>query len=127
MKKINSYNDLKALHLKISEKKDITKVFVGLATCGIAAGAKESMEAMKTEIEKLGIKNVELVRAGCMGSCYAEPTFEVASPGQPSVIYGNVDEDESLASDDQLFVTDCIGDRWRRKVDDRLKSHCLEF
>ena len=93
MKKINSYKDLKALHLKISEKNDITKVYVGLATCGIAAGARESMEAMKNEIEKLGIKNVEVVRAGCMGSCYAEPTFEVVSPGQPSVIYGNVDEE----------------------------------
>lgn len=93
MKKINTYNDLKAHHTELSGKNDVTKVYIGLATCGIAAGAKESMAAMKEEIEKLGLKNIELVQAGCMGSCYAEPTFEVVAPNEPSIVYGNVDEE----------------------------------
>ena len=92
MKKIKNWNDLITYQGENAKKSDVTRVYIGLATCGIAAGAKASMEAMADEIAKLRLKNVELVRVGCMGSCYAEPTFEVAVPGQPSVVYGYVDE-----------------------------------
>ncbi|MGI5920406.1 MAG: NADH-ubiquinone oxidoreductase-F iron-sulfur binding region domain-containing protein [Syntrophomonadaceae bacterium] len=93
MNRINDLGELKALQTELSKKNDITKVYIGLATCGIAAGAKKSMAAIQDEIEKLGLTNVELVQAGCMGRCYAEPTFEVVVPNQPSVVYGYVDEE----------------------------------
>jgi len=71
---------------------DTVEIMVGLATCGIAAGARETLNAMMDEVEKQGIKNVRLVRVGCMGYCHSEPVVQVNVPGMEPVLYGNVDE-----------------------------------
>jgi NADP-reducing hydrogenase subunit HndB len=67
------------------------QVTVGMGTCGIAAGAKETLSAIMDELETLKIKAVLVRQTGCMGLCYAEPTVEVIVPGMPTVIYGKVD------------------------------------
>ncbi|HCF50082.1 MAG TPA: NADH-quinone oxidoreductase subunit F [Syntrophomonas sp.] len=95
MRRINSFDELKSLHAELSKPSGATRVYVGFGTCGIAAGAKDSMAAMQDEIQKLEITDVELIRVGCMGSCYAEPTFEVVRPHQPAVVYGYVDQDSA--------------------------------
>ena len=71
------------------ETKD-TQIIVGMGTCGIAAGAKETFNAILDELDQRGIHNVALKQTGCMGLCYSEPTVEVLLDGMPSVIYGNV-------------------------------------
>jgi len=69
-----------------------TQVIVGMGTCGIAAGAKATLDAFITGIDKNKLIDSCLVRqTGCMGLCHSEPTVEVISPGMPPVIYGNVD------------------------------------
>ncbi len=73
-----------------TEGKDI-HIIIGMGTCGIAAGAKESLDAFLDEIEKHKIENVTVKQTGCMGLCYVEPTVEVKVPGMPDTIYGNVD------------------------------------
>jgi len=73
---------------------DVIEVMVGLATCGIAAGARETMNAMVEEINQLGIANVKVVRVGCMGYCHSEPIVQVNVPGMEPVVYGNVDEEK---------------------------------
>jgi len=78
-----------------------TQVTVGMGTCGVAAGAKETLSAITDEIEKLKIKAVLVRQTGCMGLCHAEPTVEVTAPGMPTVIYGKVD-----ASIGRKIVTD---------------------
>ena len=70
-----------------------TLVIVGMGTCGIAAGAKEVLDAMLVELKKVGNDNVIIRQAGCMGLCHVEPTIEVRTPGIPDTIYGRVDED----------------------------------
>lgn len=70
-----------------------TLVIVGMGTCGIAAGAKEVVDALLDELKKVGNENVIIRQAGCMGLCHVEPTVEVRSPGIPNTIYGRVDED----------------------------------
>ncbi|MDD2237244.1 MAG: (2Fe-2S) ferredoxin domain-containing protein [Kiritimatiellae bacterium] len=72
------------------ETKD-TQVIVGMGTCGIAAGAKETFNAILDELDQRGIHNVALKQTGCMGLCYSEPTVEVILDGMPPVIYGKVD------------------------------------
>ena len=67
------------------------QVIVGMGTCGIAAGAKDVMNAFLDEIEAKGIKDVLIRQTGCMGLCHVEPTVEVRVPGMPETIYGNVD------------------------------------
>lgn len=73
-----------------TEGKDV-HIIIGMGTCGIAAGAKESLDAFLDEIEKHNINNVTVKQTGCMGLCYVEPTVEVKVPGMPDTIYGNVD------------------------------------
>jgi NADP-reducing hydrogenase subunit HndB len=75
------------------EGKDI-QVIVGMGTCGIAAGAKLTFDALIDAVRKGGIENQVLIRqTGCMGLCYVEPTVEVAVPGMPTVIYGKMTAD----------------------------------
>ncbi|RKX92299.1 MAG: (2Fe-2S) ferredoxin domain-containing protein [Spirochaetes bacterium] len=70
-----------------------TKVVIGMGTCGLAAGAKETEEAFLEALAKEQRKDVVVSGTGCMGLCFAEPTVEVIVPGMPSVVYGNVDRE----------------------------------
>lgn len=83
-------NKKNELDKRNTEGKDV-HIIIGMGTCGIAAGAKESLDAFLDEIEKNSIKNVTVKQTGCMGLCYVEPTVEVKVPGMPDTIYGNVD------------------------------------
>jgi NADP-reducing hydrogenase subunit HndB len=79
------------LRKREAEGKDI-QVIVGMGTCGIAAGAKETLDAFLAALdEKHLVDNVLVRQTGCMGLCHSEPTVEVVVPGMPTVIYGNVD------------------------------------
>lgn len=98
MAKMKSLDELKAIREQLknnmgvrNEAADVTKVIIGMATCGIAAGARETFKAMSDKATELGLENVKFVTAGCMGSCFAEPTVEVQVPGQGSILYGYVD------------------------------------
>lgn len=104
MAKIKTLDELKKIRdelkkdIEIRENSDADKtikIIVGMATCGIAAGARETFKAIQEEAEKQGIKNIILVQSGCMGSCFAEPTVEVKYPGQDSILYGNVTADKA--------------------------------
>lgn len=64
---------------------------VGMATCGIASGARETMNAILDEVEKQNLTNVSVTHTGCMGYCAEEPIVEVVSREMPSVLYGHVD------------------------------------
>ena len=71
--------------------KDI-QVIIGMGTCGIAAGAKATMDSFFKILEEKKLLDTVLIRqVGCMGHCASEPTIEVAAPGMPLVIYGKVD------------------------------------
>lgn len=57
---------------KVNENKEIT-ILVGMGTCGIAAGAKETMPTFTDQIEKMGMKNVKIKPTGCMGHATWNP------------------------------------------------------
>ena len=80
----------KAMEMRDASNKDV-QVIVGMGTCGIAAGAKDTFTALVNAISEKGLTNVLIRQTGCMGLCHSEPTVEVVAPGMPSVIYGNVD------------------------------------
>ena len=74
-----------------AEGKEI-QVIVGMGTCGIAAGAKQTLDAFINALDENKLVDKVIVRqTGCMGLCHSEPTVEVLSPGMPKVIYGMVD------------------------------------
>jgi len=94
---VKSLEDLAALkqkameELKLRESKDSARIVVGMSTCGIAAGARETVAAVLEELAKRKISNVTVTQTGCIGLCVKEPLMDVAIPGQPTVTYGNVD------------------------------------
>lgn len=69
---------------------DIIELMVGMATCGIAAGARETLGALLDEISAKEINNIRVVQVGCMGYCHSEPTVQVNIPGDEPVLYGKV-------------------------------------
>jgi NADP-reducing hydrogenase subunit HndB len=80
------------LRKRDAEGKEI-QVVVGMGTCGIAAGAKVTLDAFIKSLDDNHLVDSVLVRqTGCMGLCHSEPTVEVIAPGMPAVIYGRVDE-----------------------------------
>jgi NADP-reducing hydrogenase subunit HndB len=95
-----SLDDLRKL--RDSKKDDLRKrdaegkeiqVIVGMGTCGIAAGAKQTLDAFIAGLDEYKLVDSCTVRqTGCMGLCHSEPTVEVIVPGMPVVIYGRVDE-----------------------------------
>ena len=99
MNKIKSLADLKKIRdekgsgLRNREKgedaENLVLVKVAMATCGIASGAKETMEFMTDALEKRGVDSI-VTQVGCMGYCYAEPTIEVKLPGSDPVVFGGV-------------------------------------
>lgn len=105
MAKIKSLDELKALRKAVQSKVDVREhgdnieemivVRVAMATCGIAAGAREIMNHISNQLREQEIDNVMITQVGCMGLCYAEPTIEVTLQGQEPVVYGNVTIDKA--------------------------------
>ncbi|MGA2500934.1 MAG: (2Fe-2S) ferredoxin domain-containing protein [Tepidisphaeraceae bacterium] len=69
-----------------------THVFVGMGTCGIAAGAKETMNAIKDELARRHL-DATVSPVGCIGICVKEPLVDIQQAGQPRVTYANVQPD----------------------------------
>jgi NADP-reducing hydrogenase subunit HndB len=104
MSKITSLADLKRIKdevqskMKLRENSDnpdqLVQVKVGMATCGIASGAKEIMRYFVEELEQQAVDAV-VTQTGCMGYCYAEPTVEVILPHKEPVVFGFVTKNKA--------------------------------
>lgn len=90
---MKSLQELEAIRKKtldtISLRKDAdgTRVVVGMATCGIAAGARPVLTAFMDEVTKRNLQNVIVAQTGCIGVCRLEPIVEVYKPGEEKVTY----------------------------------------
>ncbi len=72
------------------------RVVVGMATCGIAAGARPVLQAFTEEIAKRGLKNVTVAQTGCIGICQYEPVVEVTVPGKEKVTYVKMNPEKAV-------------------------------
>ena len=109
---MKSLEELKAIRDKMKntvnireENSDNIRVVVGMATCGIAAGAKETFDAFIEQLMARGMTDVLVSQTGCMGFCQHEPTIEVAVPGMESTVYGDV----KGAAVEQIISTHLVG------------------
>jgi len=66
-----------------------------MGTCGISAGAKDTLRALVDELEKNSIDDIAVIQSGCMGLCEVEPTVEVKIGDEEPVVYGHVDEEQA--------------------------------
>ena len=78
-----------------TEREDGIRVVVGMATCGIAAGARPVLSAFLKEIEKRNLANVTVTQTGCIGMCRLEPIVEVYVPGKEKVTYVKMTEEKA--------------------------------
>jgi len=96
MNAIKSLEDLKKIREQALEKRKLketsgaAQVIVGMGTCGIAAGARETMKAILDYIEKNNIENVIVTQTGCIGLCEQEPIVQVAIGETEKITYGKV-------------------------------------
>jgi NADP-reducing hydrogenase subunit HndB len=112
MSKITSLADLKRIKdevqskIKLREKSEnrgqIVQIKVGMATCGIASGARDTMRFLIEELEQQAIDAV-VTQTGCMGFCYAEPTVEVILPQKNPIVFGHVNKDKATEIIDQYI------------------------
>ena len=97
MPKLKSIEDLQKIReqaqrdLKIRTETG-TKIIVGMGTCGIAAGARETMHAILSELQKQEI-DAHVTTVGCIGMCSKEPLVDIEQAGKPRVTYCNVRPD----------------------------------
>ena len=91
---MKSLEDLKAIreqmqakmNLRTADESDV-RIVVGMATCGIAAGARPVLNAFVDEIAKRHLNHVTVTQTGCLGACRLEPMVEVFAPGKEKVTY----------------------------------------
>ena len=75
---------------------DKIRVVVGMATCGIAAGARPVLGAFVDEIAKRSLNNITVTQTGCIGICKYEPVVEVYVPGQEKVTYVKMTAEKAM-------------------------------
>ena len=91
---MKSLAELKAIRDRVQNQVNMreedgthTRVVVGMATCGIASGARPVLNRLADLVQEKGLKNVTVTQTGCIGLCQYEPIVEVYEPGKEKVTY----------------------------------------
>ena len=91
---MKSLEELKAIRDRVQNQMDMrndndndTRIVIGMATCGIAAGARPVLNEFLQEINKRGLSGVTVTQTGCIGMCRLEPIVEIFKPGEEKVTY----------------------------------------
>lgn len=108
---MKSLEELKAIREKMqgqigmrSEDSSQTRVVVGMATCGIASGARPVLTALSDAVQTKGLSNVAVTQTGCIGLCQYEPIVEVFEPGKEKVTYIKMTPEKALEVVDQHLI-----------------------
>ncbi|MDD5369705.1 MAG: (2Fe-2S) ferredoxin domain-containing protein [Anaerolineaceae bacterium] len=93
---VKSLEDLKKVREEALEKRKMkaasgeARVIIGMGTCGIAAGARETMKAVLDTIEQDNLSGILVTQTGCIGLCEKEPILQVVIGNQEKITYGKV-------------------------------------
>jgi NADP-reducing hydrogenase subunit HndB len=116
MPKVKSLDELRKLRDQV--KDDIstrietgTTIIVGMGTCGIAAGARETMHAIMQELESRQI-NAHVRTVGCIGMCHREPLVDIEQAGHPRVTYGNITADRVARLIEEHLKQGTVVEEW---------------
>lgn len=88
-----------------------TTITIGMGTCGIAAGARETMHAILEELEKRKIE-AHVNTVGCIGMCVKEPLVDIEQAGKPRISYGNVMPDMIPRLIEEHLVKGLVVQEW---------------
>lgn len=115
---MKSLSELEAIRKKTLETINLrkehngTRVVVGMATCGIAAGARPVLSALMDEVKKRGLQDVAVAQTGCIGVCRLEPIVEIYKPGADKVTYVKVTPDMVAKIVTEHIVNDRVVDEY---------------
>lgn len=109
---MKSLEELKAIREKMQgqvglreEDDSVTRVVVGMATCGIAAGARPVLNAFVEGVADKGIGNkVMVTQTGCIGMCKYEPIVEIMEPGKDKITYVKMTAEKAKEVIDQHLI-----------------------
>ncbi|HWT76530.1 MAG TPA: (2Fe-2S) ferredoxin domain-containing protein [Mobilitalea sp.] len=108
---MKSLEELKAIREKMqgqigirNESSEQTRVIVGMATCGIASGARPVLTALSDAVQAKGLTNVAVTQTGCIGLCQYEPIVEVLEPGKDKVTYVKMTPEKALEVVNQHLI-----------------------
>jgi len=108
---MKSLEELKAIREKMqgqiglrNESNVKTRVVVGMATCGIASGARPVLNALSEAVQEKGLTDVQVTMTGCIGLCQYEPIVEVFEPGKDKVTYVKMTPEKALEVVDQHLI-----------------------
>lgn len=86
------------------EEGNQTRIVVGLATCGIASGARPVLTALSDIVQEKGLSNVMVTQTGCIGLCQYEPIVEIFVPGKDKVTYVKMTPEKALEVIEQHII-----------------------
>lgn len=116
---MKSLEELKAIRERMqnqvgfrSEGGDNIRVIVGMATCGIASGARPVLTTLSEEVQKRGMTNVSVTQTGCIGLCQYEPIVEVLEPGKDKITYVKMNPEKAIEVLEQHLVRGQIVEKY---------------
>ena len=108
---MKSLAELKAIRERMQGKVDMRhdsekniRVVVGMATCGIASGARPVLKALSDAVQEKQLENVAVTQTGCIGLCKYEPIVEVMEPGKEKVTYIKMTAEKALDVVEQHLI-----------------------
>ena len=87
-----------------AEEEGQTRVVVGMATCGIASGARPVLNTLSDAVQTKKLEHVIVTQTGCIGLCQYEPIVEVIEPGKEKVTYVKMTPEKALEVVDQHLI-----------------------
>lgn len=101
---MKSLEELRAIRAKMqgrvgvrAENEKQTRVVVGMATCGIASGARPVLTALSDAVQEQGLSDkINVTQTGCIGLCQYEPIVEVMEPGKEKVTYVKMTPEKAM-------------------------------
>jgi len=88
-----------------------TKIIIGMGTCGIAAGARETMRAILEELNRRQI-DAHVITVGCIGICAFEPLVDVEQAGGSRITYGNIHPEKVPRLIEEHLIQGRVIDDW---------------
>lgn len=87
LEELKKLRDESKKSLDIRKDSEGTRIVVGMATCGISAGARPVLTTLLEEVNKRNLSDIVVTQTGCIGVCRLEPIIEVYKPGEEKVTY----------------------------------------
>ena len=122
---MKSLEELKAIRDRMkgeigmrSEDKTNTRVVVGMATCGIASGARPVLNLLANEVQSRNLTNITVTQTGCIGLCQYEPIVEIYEPGKEKITDVKVNEEKAMDILEQHLVRGQVLDKYMLHVDE---------